>query len=241
MNTNKKTARIVGVLFITATVTAILGALVLTAPILDDPDYLISVSANENQFLIGVLFELIAAGATVGIGLALFPIFNKHNEALALGYAVGRSIEGVMIIVGELAALLLLTLSREYVAGAPDASSFQSLGTLLLAERDWTNLLGPNIVLSLSTLILSYLFYQSRLVPRWLSVWGLIGAIGLLAVALLIMFGLIAPFSPIGFLLGITLISFEMVLAVWLIVKGFNPSAIASEPAKADMKEAVPG
>ena len=180
--------------------------------------------------LVGVLFELIAAGAVAGTGITLFPIFRKHNEALALGYAGGRIIEAVTIIVAALGALLLLTLSREYVAGAPDASIFQTLGTLLVAVRDWNNLLGPIFVLSVNALMLNSVFYQSRLIPRWLSVWGLIGATLVLAAGLLRLFGL-DPFSPISILLTLPIALFEMVLAVRLIVKGFNSSAIASESA----------
>ena len=242
MNTNKRTARIVGVLFIAATVVSILGTLVFLGPVLDDPDYLIKVSANENQVLIGVLLEIIAAGAVAGTGITLFPIFKKHNEALALWYAAGRTVEGVFIIVTAIGALVLLTLSREFVAGAPDASHYQTLGTVLRAERDWNFLVGPNLVFSLNALMLSYMLYRTRLVPRWLSVWGLIGAPLMLAVTLLIMFGL-PRFSPISFVLVLPIAVFEMVLAVRLIVKGFNSSAIASESAKADMNEAaaVPG
>jgi len=203
MNTNKRTARIVGVLFIAATVVSILGTLVFLGPALDDPDYLIKVSANENQVLIGVLLEIIAAGAVAGTGITLFPIFKKHNEALALGYAAGRTVEGVFIIVSAIGALLLLTLSREYVAGAPDASHFQTLGTVLRAERDWNFLVGPNLVFSLNALMLSYMLYQSRLVPRWLSVWGLIGAPLILAATLLRVFGVITLFSPIAALLAL--------------------------------------
>ncbi len=229
MNSNKKTARIVGQLFIAATVFSILGGLFI-GPTLDDPDYLVKVSANENQVLIGVLFELVAAGAVAGTAIALFPIFKKHNEALALGYVAGRSIEGVFIIVSAIGALSLLTLSREYVAGAPDASNFKTLGTVLLAERDWNFLVGPNLVFSLNALIVSYLLYQSRLVPRWLSAWGLIGAPLILGAGLLIMFGLPRS-SPLSLLLAAPIALFEMVLAVWLIVKGLNSSAIASESA----------
>lgn len=229
MNSNKKTARIVGLLFIAATVFSILGGLFI-GPTLDDPDYLVKVSANENQVLLGVLFELVAAGAVAGTAIALFPIFKKHNEALAQGYVAGRSIEGVFIIVSAIGALSLLTLSREYVAGAPDASNFKTLGTVLLAERDWNFLVGPNLVFSLNALIVSYLLYQSRLVPRWLSVWGLIGAPLILGAGLLIMFGLPRS-SPLSLLLAAPIALFEMVLAVWLIVKGFNSSAIASESA----------
>ncbi len=228
MNSNKRTARIVGVLFITATVSAVLSGL-LTGPVLDDPDYLINVSANENQVLIAALLELILAVSVVGIAVILFPILKKQNEALALGYVGLRILEAVIIIVGAISALLLLRLNQEYVAGTPDASYFQTLGTLLLAERDWTFLLGPVIVFSLNSLILNYLLYQSRLVPRFISVWGLIGATILLASGLLGMFDIYSIESTVFLAapIGVN----EMVLAVWLIAKGFNSSAIASESA----------
>lgn len=230
MNGNRKTAIVVGLLFIAATVFSILGTGVFIGPVLDDSDFLIKASANENQLLVGVLFELIAAGAVVGTAIALFPIFRKHNEALALGYVGGRIIEGVFIIVSAIGALSLFTLSGEYIAGAPDASNFETLGTLLLAERDWNFWVGPNIVFPFNALAVSYLLYQSRLVPRFLSIWGLVGAPLMLAAGLLIMFGL-PRFSPISILLVVPIALFEMVLAVWLIVKGFNASAIASESA----------
>jgi len=220
-------ATIVGVLFITATVAHILAGLLLQ-PVLDDPDYLNSATANENRVVIGVLLELITAGAVVGTGVMLFPVFKKFNEGLALGYASGRSIEGVIIILGAIGALLLLTLIREYVAGASDPSNFQASGALLLALRGWALVLGPMIVFSLNDLILSYLLYLSRLVPRFLSVWGLIGAPLILAAGLLIMFGRIPHSSKIAILLALPVAVFEMVLAVWLIVKGFSSSAIAS-------------
>lgn len=234
MNTNKKIARIAGILFITATVAAILGG-VFIGPILEDPDFLINISANDTQVLIGVLFELIAAGAVAGIGITMFPIFKKHNEALALGYAGGRIIEGVFIIISAIGALLLLTLGREYVAGAPGASHFQSLGALLLAERGWNLLIGTNIIFSLNALILNYIFYQSNFVPRFLSVWGLIGAPLILAAGLLITFDLVSGSSAIVILLVIPIALNEMVLAVWLIIKGFNSSAISSASLKIDM------
>jgi hypothetical protein len=102
-------------------------------PILDAPDYLISVSAKETQWIIGVLIDAINSAAVVVIAVTLFPILKKHNEALALGYVASRIIESVILIVGHISQLSLLTLSQEYVqAGAPDAAYFQTLGTSLL-------------------------------------------------------------------------------------------------------------
>ncbi len=232
MNTSKKTARIVGILFITATVASILGYLVILEPILNAPDYLINISANKTRWITGVLIDAINAVAVVVIPVMLFPIFNKHNQALALGYLVSRIIESVILIVGHISQLSLLTLSQEYVqAGSPDASWFQTSGELLLGVGDWTHLLGPMIVFSLTALILNYILYQSRLVPRFISVWGLIGGTLLLAAGLLGMFGF-SPFSTILIVLTLPIALNEMVLAVWLIIKGFNSSAIVSGSAK---------
>jgi hypothetical protein len=225
MNSNKKTARIVGVLFITAMFAGMIRY-VLLDPILDAPDYLVNIAASENQVILGVLFFYIMAVAIAGIAIVMFPILKKYNEALALGYVGARIVEGVLFIVAILAILTLWTFSREYVkAGAPDASYFQALGEILLAARYWAyNVLWP-ITLSLGTMMFYYLLYKSKLVPRWLSVWGFIGAI-LFPVAWLSLFG-----STISGPFLLPLVLNEMVLAVWLIVKGFNPSAIASESA----------
>ena len=223
MNTNRKTARIVGVLFIIATVSSSLGISILD-PILNAPDILDNVSANITQVIIGVLLLLIDCAAVVAIPVMLVPIFKKHNEALALGYVGARIIESVTLIIGSISLLSLLTLSQEYVqAAAADVSNFQTLGTLLLAVYEWALLVGIMIVFSLTALILNYLLYQSELIPRWLSVWGLIGAALLLAVGLLEIFGF-----NLTEILSIPIALQEMVFAVWLIVKGFNSSVIVS-------------
>jgi len=225
MNTNRNTARIVGALFIIGTVAGVLSV-VFAGSILSDPNYLIKVSVN-NQIIIGALFVLIMGLALAMVPVMMFPIFRKYNEALALGSVVFRgALEAVIYIALVISWLLLLTVSQEYVkAGAPDASHFQTLGTLLLKASDQINSI-LEIVFSLGSLMIYYLFYQSKLIPRWLSVWGLIGAILYLAEGLFHMFSV-----DFGILMA-PLALLEMVLAVWLIVKGFNPSPIASESAK---------
>lgn len=232
MNSYRKTAIIVGVLFIIATVAGVLSLLFTGS--LNAPDYLIKVSANANQVIIGALLVLIMAFACAGIAIWLYPVIRKHNEALALGSVGFRLMEGVFHLVGVIGLLSLVTLSQEYVqAGAPDASYFQTSGTLLLAARDWAGVLG-SFAFILGALMYYYIFYQSKLIPRWLSGWGLIGVPFWLAVSVLTMFGL-DPSSTISTLLYIPIAVNEMVLAVWLIVKGFNPSAIASLSTKTDI------
>jgi len=227
MDSYRKTAIIVGLLFITATVTSILSGVFLGST-LNAPNYLTTVSANENQVIIAVIFELILAVSVFGIGFMMFPILKKHIESLALGYVGIRLIEAVFIIVASLSLLSLLTLSQEYVAGALNASYYQPLGTLLLALRDWSYLIGTLIFLGIGSLTLNYLLYQSKLVPRYLSVWGLIGATLILLYGLLGLFGLSNDLMSPSTFLALPIAVQEMVFAVWLIVKGFNPSAIAS-------------
>lgn len=226
MNPNRKTAIVVGVLFIIGTVGLVLSVL-LVGSILNDPDYLIEFSANESQIIIGALLVLISGFALAMIPVMMFPIFKRYNEALALGAVVFRgTLEAVIYIAVAIIWLLLLTVSQEYVkAGASDASYFQTLGTLLLKASTQINPI-LEIVFSLGALMIYFLFYQSKLIPRWLSVWGLIGAILYLAAGFFAMFSM-----DFGILLAPLALQ-EMVLAVWLIVKGFSPTAIASESVK---------
>jgi hypothetical protein len=221
----------VGVLFIVATVTNMLGNLSIK-PILDAPDYLIQISANENLMIIASLLVLISAFASASIAIWLYPILKKHHKALALGSVGFRLMEGMLIIIGVVALLSLLTLSQEYVrAGASNASLYQVSGTLLQTVKTWA---GQLSVLAFITgaMMYYYVFYQSKLVPRWLSGWGFLGAALSLASAVLAIFGLVIPLSTVFILFNLVILVQEMVLAVWLIVKGFNPSAIASLSAK---------
>jgi len=231
MNTNRKIARIVGALFLFSNVTFMLGAVVFVEPILSAADYLTLVSANRTQVVLGVLLELINGIAYLGIAVLMFPILKQRFESMALGYAGFRIIEFVMQTLSDINPLSLLTLSEGFVsAGSPEASSFQALGTLLLAERHWAFQM-VSITLGLGALMFYYMLYQSKLIPRFISIWGLIGAAVVLANTLFDMFGLSVPN------LGVLMLLNELFLGVWLIVKGFNPSAIASGYANTDTNE----
>jgi len=234
MNTKIKTARIVGLLFIIATASSIVGTFGFLEPILRAPDFLIKVFSNENQLILGVLIDAINSVAVVVIAFMLFPIFKKHNETLALGYVGSRIIESVILIVGHISLLLLIPLSQEYVqAGAHSGSYSLSIGTLILAINDLIFLIGPGIAFSITALILNYLFYKSKLVPRFLSIWGFIGGILLLLADVLAIFGL-STSSTVFALLVLPIGLNEMVLALWLIVKGFNPLAIEPTSVETD-------
>jgi uncharacterized protein DUF4386 len=231
MNISKRAARIVGVLFLTAMVASLVGGMVLLEPILHAPDRLVAVSENETQVLVGVLLELINGIAVVGIGVLMFPILKQHNENVALGYLGFRLVESVFCCVVVISPLSLISVSHAYLeAGALEASYLQAVGTLSIAERaSVANLLIP-VFLGLGALLFYSLLYQSKLLPRYISVWGFIGAILILILNLLLTFNL--EVGSIGMIFALPIISNEIFLGIWLIAKGFNSSAIASQPAR---------
>jgi len=235
MNTNRKTAISVGVLFIIATVAGLLGS-GLTGSIVGAPDYLVQIAANKNLIIVGALLAFIAATGSAGIAISLYPVLRKHNEGLALGSVGFRLVEGVCYIVGALGLLSLLSLSQEYGSAGPQAAStFQVLGTLISAIRNWAGFVFGVIAFCLGAAMYYYVMYRSRLIPRWLSAWGLAGLALVFSLALLIAFG--EKPSGMVMLLAVPIGLQEMVFAVWLIVKGFNPSAVASEVAKTATNE----
>jgi hypothetical protein len=226
MNAYRKTARIVGLLFLAGTVTAL--PMSFTESILTAPNYLTGIAAHNTQVLIGVLLDFLAAVFSAGIAISLYPVLRKYNEGLALGAVGFRLLEPVFYIVNIIGILALVTLSQDFVkAGAPAASAYQILGTLIQAARAYANYVFGVSTFSLGALMYYVVFYRSRLIPRWLSGWGLLAATLSLASAILVMFGL-KPLSPLFTVLILPIAVQEIVLEGWLIFKGFNPSALAS-------------
>jgi Domain of unknown function (DUF4386) len=227
--TNRKTATIVGVLFIIGTGAGV-PSMVLGARFLNAPDLLNMVAANASQVaLIGFLVLLMGVALAM-VPAMMFPIFKRQNEALAVGYVIFRgALETFTYMAVAMCWLLLPVVARLSAdSGAAVASQFSSPGNLLVEARypiTWVQ----DIVFGLGALMFYYLLYQARLIPRWLSGWGLIGAILYGAVGLIYVFTsttLVIVLMPLALQ--------EMVMAIWLIVKGFNPSAIASLSAKTD-------
>jgi len=232
MNSNRKSAIIVGALFIITTIVGMVDAY-FVAPILDTPNYLNKISANENQIILGAFLILAMSIGIVGIALMLFQVLKTHNETIAITYVSFRSIECVLLIVGAISYLFLITLSRQYInAGAPDASYFQNLGALAIQMR-YSAYQIAMVILGLGSLMLCYLLYQSKLVPRFISIWGFVGYALLLASALLDISGIIDTVHGAGSMMYIPGGLFELFLfPIWLITKGFNPSAITSVSAE---------
>jgi len=181
--------------------------------------------------IIGVLLEFISALAVVLIPVLLFPILKRHNEVLALGYVSFRLFEAVLLSVAQVYKLSLVGLSQGYLnSGGADASYLQDIGDSIQSVIYWVDHAGLIylVVFVIGTLILNTALYKSRLIPRWLSIWGLISAVAILAASVMATFDL---FLVLAMVLVIPIAFQEQAMAIWLIVKGFNPSAIASESA----------
>lgn len=222
MNTNRRTAVWVGIFFIIGTVSGVLSEVNL-GPFLGDQDYLANIAANENKIILGALFILTMGFTLTMVPVLLYPIFKKYNHALALAAVVFRgALEAVVYMALAALWLMLLTLSQEFsLAGSSETGMFQHLGVLFTKTETWLAHI-VSIVFSLGALMIYWIFYRTRLIPRWLSAWGLIGGLLYLVAPMVGLFGM-----DLGFLM-LPLAVQEMVMALWLIIKGFDPTAIAS-------------
>ena len=227
----KRTARIVGALFLTAMVGSLVGGVAFVEPSLTAPDYLTVLSENETRVIVGVFLELVNGIAVLGIGVFTFPILRQRDEHIALGYLGLRIVESVFCCVIVISPLSLITLSQAYVrAGAADAAYYQAAGALSIAEREGVAGLLIPVFFGLGSLLFYRALYQSRLLPRSISVWGFVGAALILVLNLLLAFGV--QVGSAGMVLALPIISNEILLGIWLIAKGFDPSATASGAAE---------
>lgn len=217
----------VGVLFIACSAAAILSIVPLGAPVAAPVDFA-GLAVNDDRVVLTALIEFVWAVTAAGIAIGLYPVLSRHNRALAFGAAASRVVEGVLILVGSLSLLVLLSLSQEVVAaGSAGSASAVASADLLLAARDWVHRVLMSLSFGLGALMYYYVLYRARLIPRWLSGWGIV-AIGLSLVATLYAgFTQDFGFTTVNNVLNIPIGLQELVLAVWLIVKGFDTSATA--------------
>jgi len=222
MTTHRRTARFVGGLYITGTVAGILSV-VFSGPLFAAEGALMNIAAYEANIALGALCVLIMGFALAMIPALMFTVLRHYNEPLALGYVVFRSgIEAITYMGIAASWLTLIPLSHVLT----DTSTVQAFGTLLLDTQGISSILG--LAFCTGALMFYVVLFQTRLVPRWLSGWGLLGILLCLIGNFLGWFAVVSHTSDVVTLLELPLALQEMVLAIWLIVKGFNPSAIAS-------------
>ena len=246
MNSPKRTKRIVGAnqrraeimiatLFLVSAVTSFLGISVLD-PILNASDYLARVFPNKGAVELGSLLWSINNIGIVFIAVFAFPLLRKLDEALAVGYLASRIIEGTIMMVGIVATLLLIPLSQEFLkAGAPQGSWFQTLGDVLKHAKflGLTQLSLP--MLGLGGLLFTWMLFRYRLVPRLISVVGLIGYALVFLVSIAGWFGLVDPSpgaSGAAAVLALPVAVFEIILLpFWLLFRGFKTPEAPEHPA----------
>jgi Domain of unknown function (DUF4386) len=230
----QKIARVTGVLFLITYVTSIPAAFVLYPPLLDDPRYIVGAGADTSVRL-GAFLEVILIIANIATAVVLWPILKRVNEILALGFVTARIVESAFIAVGILSLLTVVTLRQAGAAAGADAASLLAAGQSLVALHGWTFLLGPGFMVGVGNgLILGYLMYTSRLVPRGMAVLGLIGGPLIIASGAAIVLGVIEQGGAVQTIAVMPEFLWELALGIWLIVKGFNPSAVASLPTDPD-------
>jgi hypothetical protein len=221
-----------GVIFLITEVASICAHL-LYGPVLNGAEYIAGAGADSRVFL-GALLELILAAANVGTAVTLFPIVKRQSEGLALAYVCGRVLEAAVILVGAISLLAVVTLRQNVEGGAgTDIATYTALGTALVAVHDWTFLMGPNFILGCNSFMLAYLMFRSGLVPRAITILGMVSGPLIVLSATAVMFGLYKQLSPIGGLAGLPSLAWEVSLALWLIVKGFSSSSTLLAPAVA--------
>jgi hypothetical protein len=242
MNTYRKNAVLAGVLYFLGTVFGglgvVIGGEVFSSLTVSKPlagvDMLGLVAANSSRLTGGAFFTLMMAISLVAMTVFLYPIFRKDSEELAMGMVLFRgALEGTFYFLSTLGFLTLVSLGNEYIATGADSAALQSMGNVLYQFQDRLAAVGPIFFLIGATCL--YLsFYRTRLIPRWLSVWGLIAVVASMAAALLNFFHMDTGY---GIYLEMVMFPQELVMAVWLIVKGFNLSGMTALSAKTGRNE----
>ena len=216
-----------GALFILCSVASIVSIVPLGATV-GAPVNFATLAGNANAVVMTALIEFVWAASGMGIAIALYPVLRRFSPTLALGSVVARVVENVVILIGTLSLLTLLTVSQQ-AAGSADTTSFQATGDALVAVREWASAdFVAGLAFVVGTFMYNYVMYRSRLVPRWLSGWGLVGAVLTLVAIGYAGFTQDFGFTTVNSVLMAPIGLQEMVLAVWLIAKGFNPSSARS-------------
>jgi hypothetical protein len=227
MRPRDRQATTAGILFIVATVGSLVATAVLGS-LLDGPGFMAAVAAHQGRMLVAALFQLVAAFTAAGIAIALYPVLSQRAPAMALGSVGYRLIEGVFYTLSALGTLMLVAMSDQL----PDGGTSAATGSSADLVRDLRDSAGCVAVLAfyIGATLYYLVFYRSRLIPRWLSAWGLAGTALGFAAGLLVLFRVIGVLSGPQMALNVPIGVQEMVFAVWLIAKGFGQPAPPAAP-----------
>ena len=218
MKYERKLAILAGTGFLLAIIFGTLG-LALTESFIQDLDFTV-ISDNELSIKIGAIFTMFMALSVMMISLAIYPILYKKNPSLALGYVGLRFLEGFIFIISSVLLLVLVTISEDIT----DISFMNDFGHLVLETRNHLGHVALDMVLfPIAALIMYFIFYITKVVPKWISLWGIAACVIYMLAAYMVLFGF-EPLSPMYIAMNIPLALNEVVLGLFLILKGFNKS-----------------
>ena len=226
MDLVKRKTRFAGLLFIAGMVCGIFSV----TPAIDSAEYLTEAAANSNQVIIGAVFQFIMSLAYIGIVILLYPHIRRFGRSLAIGFLSFRIIAATLVIFGTILLLSILALSQEFVKYLPQSTSyFGALGNVLKTSRDYINHVFMILVLCTGNFMFYILLIKSKLIPQWLSVWGLIGVMLSAIASVLVLFRIVDIITPEYMILNVPTALQELILAIWLIVKGFDNKVLLME------------
>jgi uncharacterized protein DUF4386 len=224
MREHKMAAVAAGTLYITGTLAGV-ASRVVTAPVRGESDVLGAAANHAGAVRTGALLVLVMGLSLAFIPVVLFPVLRRVHEVLALGYLITRGAIETVCYVGAAIGLLLLVPTAETVAAGPGTASPAGVRLGDLMENSEAISAVLTLVFCLGAGLFYVLLYRSRIVPRWIALWGLVAIPSYAAGGLLAVYAVSASDSTTASLLDLPMAVQEMVLAVWMIARGFRPAS----------------
>ena len=233
MTDSRKQTRQAGLLILVGMLAGIFSV----APAVDSPEYVTEAAKHSDAVTLAAVFQLAMSLAYIGVAVLLYPVIKRFGSGLSVGFLGFRIVAATLSIVGTVLLIAILVLSQEYSQNPlPDPSALHALGDVLKASRDTVNHAFMVLVLCTGNVLLYALLFQSKLLPRWLSVWGMIGAFLSAGASVLFLFGKLNILTAEYLALNAPTVVHELLLGIWLTVKGFDKRALSgAEAAKNQM------
>ncbi|MEE9363576.1 MAG: DUF4386 domain-containing protein [Cellulophaga sp.] len=226
INFSNRKIKLAGILIIIGMIAGVFSV----TPAIDSTEYLEKAMLDSNQIIVASIFQFMMSLSYLGIAILLYPIIKKFEKSLAIGFLSLRIITATLVIFGTILLLAILTLSQESITGlSSDNSNLEVFGNVLKAARDNVNHIFMVLVLCLGNILLYALLIKSKLIPKWISVWGIIGAILSIIASFLVLFQVVNIITIDYIALNVPTALQELIFAIWLIVKGFDKKVLFSE------------
>ncbi|WP_103863417.1 DUF4386 domain-containing protein [Aquimarina sp. I32.4] len=226
MNSIKRESALIGMLFIASMVAGIFSI----TPAVDSEKYLIEASTNTYQVLLGVASQFMMSLIYVGVGILLYPMVKRFGAALSIGFLSFRIIASTLVVIGTIVLLSILALSQEFTKDLPNAIlSVEIVGNMLKITRDYINHVFMILTLCVSNFMMYTLLIKSKLVPKWISIWGLLGTTLSLLASILVLFQVVEIITTEYLVLNVPTAFLELFLGLFLIFKGFDKKKLLAD------------